>query len=226
MKNSIFTTKKLIQIRFKWYSLLTDLVSSDHFSKCKLKYGAMLLTLAVAGSCNSKNNNSKDLTSDSDSIPEQQMVTCYEPAAPPESIPPPKEKTVLPLVEVNPEVTCYKVLIAPVDTNAEKIHRIVDIQPQFPGGDAELINYLSKNLKYPENALINDAEGRVFVQFVVNKTGMILNIEILRSLHPDFDREAIRLIESMPKWIPGEQNGEPVNAYYVLPIRFKIDKTN
>ena len=233
MKNSFFSTKKLIQLRFKWYSLLTDLIGSNHFSKYKLKYGAMLLTLAVTGSCNNKNSNPKDSTIVSDSISEQQQPSCYEPSVPIEPAdtikltPPPKTP-----VEKYPEnpLFCYDPVYEPENKTevelANKIYKAAETPPQYPGGNAELTKYIKDNLRYPEGAIKDSIQGRVVVQFVVHKTGKISDAKVLRSVHPSCDKEAIRLIELMPDWIPGEMDGKPVNVYFTLPIRFIIDKTN
>ena len=113
-------------------------------------------------------------------------------------------------------------------TKEEKQTVFIDIeqQPEFPGGFKELMKYLNDNLKYPKDALGQGIEGRVRVQFIVTKTGEISNVKILQSLHPSCDEEAVRLISSMPKWIPGKQNGVPVNVYYTVPIRFTLEKKN
>lgn len=115
-----------------------------------------------------------------------------------------------------------KVVIPAPEKKEEEIFRAVEQQPQFPGGQAELMKYLSSNLKYPPAAAEQGIQGRVVVQFVVSKTGSISGVKVLQSLHPSCDKEAIRLISSMPKWIPGKQNGNPVNVYYTIPIRFKL----
>ncbi|MCD7971170.1 MAG: energy transducer TonB [Candidatus Azobacteroides sp.] len=108
---------------------------------------------------------------------------------------------------------------------AETIERFVEQKPSFPGGEAELMKYLNSNLRYPVPALENEIEGRVVIEFVVSKTGEISHVKILQSLHPSCDKEAERLIKKMPKWIPGKQNGNPVNVYYTIPIRFKLEKS-
>lgn len=97
-------------------------------------------------------------------------------------------------------------------------------QPQFPGGQKELMKYLSNNLKYPEDAVKQRIEGRIVVQFIVTKIGEISNIKVLQSLHPSCDEEAVRFVFSMPKWIPVKQNGIPMDTYYTIPIRFKLEK--
>lgn len=108
--------------------------------------------------------------------------------------------------------------------NSNEIHRVVEQKPDFPGGYNELMKYLGSNLRYPVPAIEQGVEGKVTVQFVVSKTGKISGVKILQSLHPLCDKEAERLIKSMPDWIPGKQNGNPVNVYYTIPIRFKLQQ--
>ena len=96
--------------------------------------------------------------------------------------------------------------------------------PQFPGGNAELMLYLSKNLKYPVPSVERGIEGKVTVRFVVRETGEISDVIVLQSLDPLCDREAVRLISTMPNWIPGRQNGHPVSVYFTIPVRFKLVK--
>ena len=96
--------------------------------------------------------------------------------------------------------------------------------PQFPGGEAELMKYISNNIKYPPIAAENGIEGRVVVRFVVEKNGKVSDINILRSVDPSLDKEAARVIRSMPTWIPGMQNGRNVAVYYTLPVLFKLQR--
>jgi len=119
-----------------------------------------------------------------------------------------------------------KVVVAPPkeENKPEEIFQAAEQQPTFPGGEAELMRFLQSNLRYPPAAAEQGIEGRVAVQFVVSKTGAISGVKILQSLHPSCDKEAERLIKSMPKWIPGKQNGNPVNVYYTIPIRFKLEQ--
>jgi protein TonB len=102
------------------------------------------------------------------------------------------------------------------------IHDIVEQMPQFPGGNEELIRFLSKNIVYPRDALENGASGTVFVQFVINSLGQVTNIELVRGFDPLCEAEAIRVIRSMPNWIPGKQNGNAVNVKMFVPVRFVL----
>ena len=103
-----------------------------------------------------------------------------------------------------------------------KVFVNVEQMPEFPGGMQELYKFISKNLKYPPIALENNIQGTVTVRFVVSKTGEVGSVEVLKSLDPSCDKEAIRVVKAMPRWVPGKQNGVNVNVYYTLPIRFRI----
>lgn len=100
--------------------------------------------------------------------------------------------------------------------------RVVEVMPQFPGGETEMYRFISANLKYPVVDQEMGTQGRVSIQFVVSKTGEIINLVILKGISPTCDKEAMRVIKSMPKWIPGKQSGNPVQVYYIIPIVFKL----
>lgn len=118
--------------------------------------------------------------------------------------------------------------IATVQVNKEIVEEeqkpfsVVEQMPDFPGGTAELMAFLSKNIHYPVIAAENGISGTVVVRFVVSKTGTIGDITVMRHVDPSLDNEAIRVIKSMPKWIPGKQNGKPVPVYFTVPVRFKL----
>lgn len=103
-----------------------------------------------------------------------------------------------------------------------KVFHAVEQMPQFPGGDAALYEFIGKNLRYPPMAAENNIQGRVVVQFVVTKTGSIGEVKVLRGKDPDLDKEAKRVVKSLPKFIPGKMNGQAVNVWYTLPINFKL----
>lgn len=106
----------------------------------------------------------------------------------------------------------------------DKIHISVEVKPQFPGGDAEMHKYISDNLFYPVVDREMGVEGRVTIRFVVGKAGEITDVELLKGISPSCDREAIKVVKNMPRWIPGKQNGNPVRVYHVLPIIFRLQK--
>lgn len=99
---------------------------------------------------------------------------------------------------------------------------MVDVRPEFPGGDMAMFKYLMENITYPEDAVKDSIQGRVNVSFVVTANGSIDDIEIRRSISPSLDKEAIRVVKSMPKWRPGEKGGKKVSCQYMLPITFKL----
>ena len=97
---------------------------------------------------------------------------------------------------------------------------VVENMPEFPGGRKNLMNYLAKNIKYPEEALKAKIEGRVFVNFIVEKDGSISHVKVLRGIGHGCDKESVRVVENMPRWKPGEQKGQPVRLSFNLPIKF------
>ena len=104
----------------------------------------------------------------------------------------------------------------------DTIYNVVEEMPQFPGGDAELMKYIYDNLRYPAVAQENGIQGQVLLRFVVSRTGAIENIQVLRSPDPSLAKEAVRVLQGMPKWIPGKQNGNEVPVYFTLPVKFKL----
>lgn len=107
-------------------------------------------------------------------------------------------------------------------TDTEKVYTSAEQMPQFPGGEAALLKYVSEHIKYPLIAQENNVQGRVVVQFVVKKDGSIGDIKVVRGKDPDLDKEAVRLVKTFPKFVPGRMNGQAVNVWYTLPINFKL----
>lgn len=103
-----------------------------------------------------------------------------------------------------------------------EIFEVVESNPSFPGGDEALMKWLSKNLKYPASAQDAGIQGRVVVQFVVNKDGSIVEPKVVRNVDPALDKEAIRVVSAMPKWTPGKQRGKTVRVRYTLPVMFRL----
>lgn len=99
---------------------------------------------------------------------------------------------------------------------------MVEQKPQFPGGEAAMYKWLGDNIVYPAAASEEGVQGRVVVEFVVGKDGSITNVRVVRPRHPALDKEAVRVIKSMPKWVPGRNNGQPVKVTYTLPVTFKL----
>ena len=100
---------------------------------------------------------------------------------------------------------------------------LAEVTPEFPGGEAALQKYIASHLQYPEIAIENGLQGKVYVQFVINKSGEVENVSVARSVDAALDKEAIRVIQSLPKWKPGMQRGKPVRVFYTVPIYFKLN---
>ena len=98
----------------------------------------------------------------------------------------------------------------------------VETQPEFPGGMAELMKYLQKNIRYPKVCKEQGLQGRVIVQFVVNTDSTISDVNVVKPVNPHFDKEAVRVVEAMPKWKPGTQRGKPVRVRFTLPVTFRL----
>lgn len=113
-----------------------------------------------------------------------------------------------------------------VDNTEDSIYIKVEKMPEFVGGYNVLRYYLATNLKYPCEALMNKIEGRVVMQFIVEKDGSITNVRVARKLSPELDKEALRILKKMPNWNPGMKDGEPVRVKYTMPILFRLPKEN
>lgn len=125
--------------------------------------------------------------------------------------------------DVNQVVEIPTVVEQPtVEEDIEEIFVIVQEKPSFPGGDKALMEYLSKNINYPTIAAEAGIKGRVTVSFVVNRDGKIVDVQVVRGVHASLDKEAIRVVQSMPAWKPGMQNGKAVRTKYTLPVMFKL----
>ena len=123
------------------------------------------------------------------------------------------------------EVLKAKEVIAqpePPKEEETKVFDVVEQMPSFPGGQAALMSYLSNNIKYPQIAMENGVQGRVVCTFVVERDGSITDIRVVRGVDPSLDKEAIRVLKSMPHWIPGKQNGSAVRVKFTVPVTFKL----
>ena len=158
---------------------------------------------------------------------------------PPPPPPPVQEVEVLNVVEDDVETESIEinteddkdvevVIAAPVEAPVEEeeeevVFVVVETMPEFPGGQQALFKYLSENVKYPVIAQENGIQGRVICQFVVNKDGSIVDVEVVRSGgDASLDKEAVRVIKSMPKWKPGKQRGKAVRVKYTVPVNFRL----
>lgn len=187
----------------------------------------------------------KQVTTDSSvemPIFEEEMVPITEQVEPKQAPPPPeapKVEEVLQIAENDADVQETTIqsseddnqaveikYVAPVVEEEEpeeaEIFMVVEEMPEFPGGMAECLKFLGKNIKYPTIAQENGVQGRVIVQFVVNQDGSIVDPVVVRSVDPYLDKEALRVIKTMPKWKPGKQRGKAVRVKYTVPVTFKL----
>ena len=118
------------------------------------------------------------------------------------------------------EVVVVEEKTAPVEDN--QVFTVVEQQPQFPGGEAALLKYVAEHIRYPAVAQENNIQGKVVVQFVVTKTGAVGEVKVVRSKDPYLDKEAVRVVKSLPNFVPGKMNGHAVNVWYTLPITFRL----
>ena len=133
-------------------------------------------------------------------------------------------------IEIDAEVSQDEVIeeyFAPAEIEEEEIveaeiFKVVEVMPEFPGGAAKMMEYIQKNMKYPMMARESDIQGRVFVNFVVEPDGSISNVTVMRGIGGGCDEEALRVVNSMPKWKPGKQRGSAVRCSFTVPIIFKL----
>ena len=132
-------------------------------------------------------------------------------------------------IDINAEVDQQEVLeeYVPVEVEEEEVQeqeifQIVEEMPSYPGGEQKLMEYVFKNIKYPQIARETGIQGRVFVGFVVEPDGSVSNVKVLRGIGGGCDEEAMRVVKSMPKWKPGKQRGKAVRVSYMLPVNFKL----
>lgn len=116
----------------------------------------------------------------------------------------------------------HKVITQDIAPANNDIFEIVEIKPDFPGGESAMYEWLSKNINYPVIAQENNIQGKVVLQFVVGKNGEIESIVVARGVDPSLDKEAVRVVKAMPNWIPGKQGGVPVKVRFTLPVQFKL----
>ena len=110
-----------------------------------------------------------------------------------------------------------------IQVEEEPVLDVVEQMPAYPGGDAAMNQFIGQNMHYPATAQENGIQGTVYLRFQINKDGSVGKVEVLRSLDPACDREAIRIVKSMPRFIPGKQNGGNVAVWYTIPIKFKLN---
>ena len=129
--------------------------------------------------------------------------------------------------DLNKEQVKEKVIVEEIkapEPKEEQVFTAVEQKPAFPGGEAALMKWLSSNIVYPVMAQEEGAQGRVVVQFVVEKDGRIGQVKVVRGRHPELDKEAVRVVKSLPKFIPGKNNGQTVRCWFTLPVNFKLQQ--
>ena len=113
---------------------------------------------------------------------------------------------------------------APKEEVTQKVFDVVEVMPSFPGGQAALLQYLNSHVKYPVVAQENGIQGRVTISFVVERDGSITDVKVARSVDPSLDKEAARVVSSMPRWTPGKQNGSAVRVKFNVPVVFRLQQ--
>lgn len=173
-----------------------------------------------------------------DDAPEE-IIPITEQKVKPPPPPPPRQVTQIKIVEDNIQVeddldidveaddnTEFQEYIPPEtedeDVEEQQIFQVVENMPEFPGGRAALMKYLATNIKYPPYAKEAGIQGRVFINFVVERDGSITAVKVLRGIGGGCDEEAVRVVKAMPKWSPGMQRGKPVRVSFNLPVKFTL----
>lgn len=129
----------------------------------------------------------------------------------------------IPTAPVNVNMHVVPVQVVEEEPVEQEIFEVVENMPEFPGGNAALMQYLAKNINYPTIAQENGTQGRVIIQFVVNQDGSIVDAKVARSVDPYLDKEALRVINAMPKWKPGMQRNKPVRVKFTVPVMFRLN---
>jgi len=179
-----------------------------------------------------------DMMDDADVEEEIVPITRQEEVKPPPPPPPPKVTDVLNIVDDDVEIdeeldiedteidedteVEFDISLEEEETDDAPVFFIVEEMPEFPGGDLELRKYIANSVKYPVIAQENGIQGRVYVQFVVGTDGAVSQVKVARGVDPNLDKEAIRVVQSMPKWKPGKQRGKAVKVSYTVPINFVL----
>ena len=177
-----------------------------------------------------------------DPVFEEEIIPITEQEQPKQAPPPPeapKVEEVLEIMDNDSEVeestiqasddtqAAVEVKYTPVEVEEEEVEeqqifQVVEEMPEFPGGMGECMKFLGKNIKYPTISQENGVQGRVIVQFVVNRDGSIVDPVVVRGVDPYLDKEALRVIQMMPKWKPGKQRGKAVRVKYTVPVMFRL----
>lgn len=209
-----------------------------------LALAVIIVYVAVSWSTSETGNSSLGDLSMGDEFEEEMINTFREkepPPPPPEPEQPPEKKVIEELtvvendeedvsdLDIDSEVdedTKVDVDMSGFEEEEEEVEPIsfavVEDKPEFPGGQAALLKHIATHTEYPEIAKENGIQGRVYIQFVIDKNGKVTNVSIARGIDPNLDKEAKRVVRNLPAWKPGKQRGKPVPVTYVVPINFKL----
>ncbi len=218
-------------------------VDMRKYSGLFLQFGfvAALGLMLFAFNLTQKEKVSSDLGELEDVVAEEEIIpiTRQQEIKPPPPPEPPKVTEVLNIVEDDVEIedeleiedtesdqeTVVEIVAIEEEEEEEEaqVFFIVENMPEFPGGQLELRKHIAQNVKYPEIAKENGIQGKVFVQFVVNQNGEVEDAKVVRGVDPSLDKEAIRVINNLPKWTPGSQRGKPVKVSFTVPINFQLN---
>lgn len=206
-------------------------------------YVFILAIIFVAFEWGSKDVTKHDLAGVSENVFEEEIIpiTMQETPPPPPPPPAPVVEEIINIVEDDKDIAQVEIAstednqkeeqkiveIAPApvveeDPTENEIFTIVEEMPEFEGGETALLKYISNAVKYPVIAQENGIQGRVICTFVVNKDGKVVDAQVVRGVDPSLDKEALRVINSMPPWKPGKQRGKPVRVKYTLPVTFRL----
>lgn len=189
--------KRIFKGLYEIVSFFTDSIEIRFLTRYKVLLGTSLLML-TACQLIKKNDQDEGCLLSSDLNDDFRTVSCYLP----------------PIHQDIPEES---------DLSDENyVHRDVEDMPEFPGGDKEMMEYLIKRIKYPEAALKNGIYGKVVISLIVEKDGRLSEIELLRSVDPDLDKEALRVVRSMPRWRPGRHKGKEVRVKQAVAVPFRL----
>lgn len=229
----------LLYSSYFFLDALSDITNANSFVvRKKLQMGAAIISLSLLlNSCTPANK--KENRKDPEKNVVETSVSCYMPAMTVTDLPKikkdtlsPKAKCHIPKLKKNPQdsvieiASCYDVVspveVVPLEETRDDTLTFAEQMPSFNGGLDSMRRFISRNLNYPKGMEDICVSGRVILQFTVTNKGDIMNIKVLRTLHPAFDSEAIRVVKLMPKWIPGKQGGVERNVRYTLPVTFSF----
>lgn len=202
----------------------------------------LIISLAITWAAfEYKSYNKRELSFDvrNTEVVEEEMVEITKQEQKPQPVEVPKQTTQIEIVkndevvedklDINAEVEQNEVIedyVAPEveeeEIKEEEIFVIVEEMPSFPGGDVKMMEYLAKNIKYPQMARESGIQGRVFINFVVEPDGHVSNVKVIRGIGGGCDEEAVRVVKAMPKWKAGKQRGKAVRVSYNLPVNFRL----